>query len=79
MKFIDKLCFEVYIYYDNILKTAVLCNASTRVSMFADKATSMNLLSASETMELINQRMYSGRTTGRLFEVQHNQFISNVL
>lgn len=28
-----------------------------------------------ETMELINQGMYSGRTTGRLFEVQHNQWL----
>lgn len=66
-------------YHDNALKTAVLCNASKCVRTFADKATSMNLPSPSETMELINQGMYSGRTTGRLFEAQHNQSVSNVL
>ena len=65
-------------YHDNALKTAVLFEVSKRVRKFADKATSMNPASPSETKELINQGMYSGRREGRLFEAQHNQLVSNV-
>lgn len=62
-------------YNDNTSKTAVLCNVCKCVRTFADKATTMNTPFPYETMELINQGMYSGRTTGRLFDVQHNQWL----
>lgn len=68
-----------FYYHENALKIAVLCNASKCVRTFADKATSLNPPSPSETMELINQGTYSGRVTGTLFEAQHNYFVSTVL
>lgn len=64
------------LYYNaNTSKTVVLCNVSKCVRTFADKFTTMNTPFPHETMKLINQGMYSGRTTGRLFEVQHNQWL----